>query len=562
MVIPASGADNWLTLNGKPLSFQAGNDNSTIGAVEYPPNMIRATQNAPDWLEIWIDGEKLETELYGRWYWRPRGFAGIYEISVIAPNHATQKAFIRVLPSRLTYDRWESMLEEIRDTSEDLLFQVQSPAFERGRIRSRREHTSALREYHLIKAIQPELSDIMARLRRNPRRSLSIQEAQMLLYHVPRFSAEVLPIPGPCQELPVQLSSKFLRTYMPLSWTVQEQVLTYDVYENQLLKHFLWRQLAPRLIQIKERAEAELARREQSRKYKQLQGWDDDETPRISGLQKVIQDCHVLLNQCNSWGSEIFLRNVSPMMAAQGPTQVLQKHPTYNRFYRLYLRFQKELAYSLDAERFLAKLALRKVSELYQFWAVFVMTRIAINILTRAKYSLLSTNGYFNVIEDSFQVDVVPGAKLEMSKGNIQVLIRYEPVYPQMDTIAYGLVSIAAKQRSPDMSIEIWEKGEPKGLLIFDAKYKTESDGTKYTYVEDDLTKMSDYLTKIRWKSSTSRQPQKRIVNSAYIIYPGEVIEHDPDYPETGALPIVPLTPQDKDVSRAILQIFKFTNLI
>ncbi len=118
---------------------------------------------------------------------------------------------------------------------------------------------------------------------------------------------------------------------------------------------------------------------------------------------------------------------------------------------------------------------------------------------------------------------------------------------------------LAAKQRSPDMSIEIWEKGEPVGVIIFDAKYRTESDGDKQTYVDDDLTKMSDYLTKIRWKSTNIHQLPKRIVSSAYIIYPGEVLEHNPQYPETGALPIVPLTPKDKEVSRAI---FKYSNLI
>lgn len=562
MDTPASGAESWLTLNGKPLSFQAGDDNSAVGAVEYPPNMLRVTPNAPDWLEVWVDGEKLETERYGLWYWRPRGFAGIYELTLKAPNYTPRIALVRVLPSRLSYERWEAMLEEIRDTSEDLLFQLQSPAFERARIRSRRERSSALREYQLIKAIQPELADIMARLRRNPRRSLSINEEQMLVHQVPRFSAEVQPVPGPVQVLPAHLSSGLLRSDLPLSWTIQEQTLTYDVYENRLLKHFLWRQLAPRLFQIQERAEAELARREQSSQYKRLQGWEDDETPRIEGLKRVIQDCHDLLNQCNAWGSETFLRHVSSLTLAQGPTQVLQKHPTYNRFYRLYLRFQKELAYSLDTERFLAKLAMRKVSELYQFWAVFVMTRASISLLTRAGYRLISSNGYFELNEDAFQLDVMPGARIELAKDDVRILIRYEPVYPQMNSVVQGLVSTAPRQRSPDMSIEIWEKEQPVGVIVFDAKYKTESDGIRQTYVEDDLTKMSDYLNKIRWKSPNAYQQPRRVVSSAYILYPGEVLEHDPNYPETGALPLVPLTPQSKEVSQAIRQIFKFANLI
>ena len=160
MDIPASGADSWLTINGQPLSFHSENDNLQVGAKEAERNVIRITNNAPDDLEIWIDDEQLETERYGSWYWRPKSFAGLYVINLVAPNRQTESTFVRVLPSRMSYERYEQMLGDIQAISEDLLFQLQSPASERLTPHKQSYSSSALREYKLIKAVYPELADV------------------------------------------------------------------------------------------------------------------------------------------------------------------------------------------------------------------------------------------------------------------------------------------------------------------------------------------------------------------------------------------------------------------
>jgi hypothetical protein len=560
MAIPASGADTWLTINGQPLGFQPGNDNLAAATLEFEDNELQVTAHAPRGIEIWIEGERLRSGYAGYWLWRPKAYAGLYEITIKTPSQETYTASVRVLPGQLSLERYEQMLDDISVISEDLLYQLHAPAYERAKVRSQQGHSSALREYQLIKAIQPSLADVMANIRRSPWRTLVGRTDAVLLHQVRRFSGEVQPVPGPMLAL-AGSASGILQSF-PQIWNVQESVLTYDTYENRLLKHFLWRQLQPRIYSIQEKAQAEIRRREQLRRFKLQQGWSENETRRINELQEVVDDCQVLMNQCIAWGSEVFLKDVRLLVHAQEPTQVLQKHPYYNRFYRIYLRYQRELGFDLNSERFVARLAMRKMSELYETWSMFVITNVVIKLLDRRGYKVISSSGFFGVDEDQFNVEVDRQARIELSNGLRRINLRYEPLYPPATSVTSGMVSNSPSQRTPDLSIEVWERNQPIAVIIFDAKYGTQRDGDSYSYYEDDLYKMSDYLQKICWKANDSRQryPHK-VVTSAYIVYPGTVIQHDPEQPETGALPLVPNAPDRIKALNAIKDILKNANL-
>src|SRR5437763_12965865 len=105
MAIPISGVDTWLTLNDRPLSFQADNENLDTQARETLDNLLRITGSAPDNLQIYVDEKLLETERYGRWLWKPDGYAGLYLLQVRAPGHLLQTR-VRVLPEKLSYARY------------------------------------------------------------------------------------------------------------------------------------------------------------------------------------------------------------------------------------------------------------------------------------------------------------------------------------------------------------------------------------------------------------------------------------------------------------------------
>ena len=553
MDIPVSGVDRWLCINGQPLSFHSDNDNLQVGAKESERNIIRITNHAPDDVEIWIDDELLETERYGSWYWRPKSYAGLYHFTAVIPGKLSEETFVRVLPSRLSYDRYQQMLDDIQAISEDLLFQLKSPSSERLTPQNRTYTSSALREYKLIKAMFPELADVMSHLRRNPHQQLAEQKQIVMIHQVKRFSSEVMPVPGPF--LPVAVSSVSMDV-IPQLWSVEDHILTHDTYENRLLKHFLWRQMLPRIITIQEKAKAEITKRKESQRIKHLQGWEDDEAEKIGELEGVSSDCHQLVQQCVTWGSETFLKDVHAVVQRHQPSQVLHKHPYYNRFYRIYLRFQKELGVNLDADRYVAELSIRKLSEIYETWSMFIVANAALVILTKVGYQIISSNGFFTVRDDLFQFEVDRTAAVELVKGNKRISIRYEPIYEPASRIVEGLVSKVQKQRTPDLSIELRENNQVRGVLIFDAKYKSEKVDGVQTYLDEDINKMREYRDTIAVKIKNDSR-LRPIVKTAYIVYPGEVLDHDEDYPDVGALPLFPKMELEKSrqVTKALRQV-------
>jgi hypothetical protein len=558
MDIPVSGADSWLTINGHSLSFHSEDDNLQVNAKESERNFIRITNQAPEDFEIWVDNEQLETERYGSWYWRPRSFAGLYRFTLVCHNRQTESTFVRVLPSRMSYERYEQMLGDIQSISEDLLFQLHSPSSERLSSQNQSYSSSALREYKLIKAVFPELADVVSHIRRNPHTQLTNHTQAEFIHQVKRFSSEVMPIPGPFIQLPVGVIAEEMTAVLPQLWMVEKHTLTHDNYENRLLKHFLWRQLLPRLISIQEKANSEIRKRRESQRIKRYQCWEDDEADKIQILEGVTSDCQNLIMRCIAWGSEIFLKDVQLVGQHQQPSQILQKHPYYNRFYRVFLRFQKELGVNLDADSYIAELSIRKLSEIYETWSVFIVTNAAMTILRKTGYQIISNNGFFTVQDDLFQFEVDRNAAVELLKGNRKIIIRYEPLYEPASKMIEGLVSRGQKQRTPDLSIELKEFNQIRCVLIFDAKYRTEKVGNAITFLDEDLNKMREYRDTIKLK--IKNDPRLRsIVRSAYILYPGDVLEHDPNYSDIGALPLFPKMDKNQSarVGKVLSQVLK-----
>ena len=486
MVIQASGVNSWLTINGKPLSFDIDNDNLQVGAKEAEKNFIRITNQAPNDLEVWIDNERLDTERYGFWYWRPKNYAGFYQIEAKTTVHQSETTYIRVLPSQMSQERYDYMLEDIQDISEDLLFQLHSPSSERLSPHKKSYSSSALREYKLIKAVYPELADVFSHIRRSPHSNLTTHSQAVLIHQVKRFSSEVIPIPGPFIKLKQRVDMQNAVTVLPQLWSVEEHTLTHDTSENRLLKHFLWRQLLPRLITIQEKAASEIKKRKESQRIKKFQGWEDDEDEKIKTLEEVSQDCQELTQKCIAWGSETFLTDVKFIGQHQQPSQVLQKHPYYHRFYRVFLKFQKELGINLDSNRYVADLSMRKLSEIYETWAIFIVANAAISILRKASYQVISSNGFFTVRDDLFQFEVDRNAAIELLNGEQKILIRYEPTYEPAAKVLEGVISKGRNQRTPDLSIELWEMNRVRSVLIFDAKYRNEKVGDEVTVISND----------------------------------------------------------------------------
>ncbi len=568
MAIPISGADTWLTLNGKPLSFQSDSENLDVQAHEMRDNILRITDLAPDDMQIYVDEKRLETERYGRWLWKADGYAGLYTLQVYVSDHEPQMARIRVLPEKLSYERYKLMLDNIGKIAIDLLFRLNSPAGEKAITQFREEEASALRNYELIQRIMIELADVLASIRRSPHRILREYSEQRLLHEVHQFSNITLPVTGSVLTLPKNVAERCRVDNLPAFWTIQQNKLTYDVHENRLLKQFIQHQLVAKLVIIQEKAQKEIKRREKERAIKRYKGWEDDETPLIEELQRVLVACQQMTERCIAWGSEPFLKAVSSFSASGKASQVLLKHPAYSRFYRLFLQFQQELRISLDTQQYLTTLTLRKMWDIYQIWSIFHLTKLIVDILTSAGYQVTSNSIFYEVEKDSFQIDVHKNVStVTLTKDDLKIEMKYEPLYPKPIGNMPGLISTDYGQLTPDMSMEIYNKGQLKSVLIFDAKYRYQEIDGSYYPKDEDLDKMRKYRDKIRYRTYDPRKPDQKphkVVSSAYILYPGMYLDHTSDEADIGALPLVPNMARDRlsEVEEAIKDILWFVKLL
>lgn len=571
MDTPASGVSRWLTLNGRPLAFGPEAENLDAAVQEYADNRFELRPGAPRDVAVWVDGQPLETAVYGRWLWRPGGFAGLYQVEVrVGP--ARYQTQVRVLPGNLSQARYEAMLRQIGHFSADLLFQLHSPARERVGPDEVERLLSPLRTYALARELMVELEAALAAIARAPHRALVSQTQPRRWHEVTTYSAALSPVPGPA--MAVAVGGGPVRPW-PAEWQEERHELSYDVYENRLLKHFLWRQLLPRLGNLADRADGEAALHRTDRAGKQKlsdlneyerKKWQwpiADLTRRIDELAAVAADCRQMQRRVMAWGSRPFLSGVSADRVRFAPTQVLQKHPAYSRFYRVLLRFQRDLRLGVNVESFLTTLALRKLSELYQMWAAVSLTKLLVDVLRDNDYVARSENGFFRVDEEQFHFQVNRGADIIMDRGGRQVRIRYEPYYPPAADVDEGLVTNRNYYREPDLAVELWEGDQAQRVLLFDPKYKTDvvdqSEGGPPPAGErgparGDVEKMSRYCSEIVWKGRGMLGRQMpRVVHCAYVLYPGERLEHDPQQ-EVGAIPMVPDEDERLEVARNVVE--------
>jgi hypothetical protein len=549
MATPTSGVNRWLTINSRPVSFDANTQNAALNILEYAENTIRITRDAPDRLALWIDGEKLQTARYGIWTWRPQDYAGLYHLEAQAPGSERYSTWIRVFPRKLTQRLYETMKNELSEIALDLLYRLDSPANERAEYMPRAQDTSPLHDYKQICGIIEELQDIMIRIRRDPHHTLREQSVQRDWQATARFPADALPLSGASIALPEPLAQKHGLRYLPASWRMQERRLTYDTYENRLLKQFLQKQLVAKLTLIERRARNEAQRVKAV--YARYHNKDDGRT--LAQLQAAIEACQQMKQRCVRWSSETFLQAVQAQSSAGKATQVLLKHPTYSRFYHLYLLFQKRLKTTREVKEPVNELALRRISELYEMWSVFTITRLAIEELLAAGYRMISNTTFYEIEKDYFQFQVRKNtASIVLRKDDLRVVFKYEPVYPNRVNSRYTSAVVATimgdNPLTPDLAIESYKGDIPQEILIFDAKYRRERSRSGLYYPKnEDIDTMYRYRDRIQYQRYVPGSPKgpyalERIVSSAWILYPGDQI-HTESGNSIGALPLKPGMP-------------------
>ena len=146
-----------------------------------------------------------------------------------------------------------------------------------------------------------DLEDAMSQITRTPHQALVRRSERRQWHELVEYSSNVIPVAGPAIALPFKEREIF--SAWPMEWQVEHSALTHDVYENRLLKHFLWRQLLPRLDELEKRAQAEIERRKISLSSAKRSGWDDTAEAERSQIVDLEQVAHCV-DRCSVWSSD------------------------------------------------------------------------------------------------------------------------------------------------------------------------------------------------------------------------------------------------------------------
>ncbi|GCE14590.1 DUF2357 domain-containing protein [Tengunoibacter tsumagoiensis] len=547
MATPPSGVNTWLTLNNRPLLFGPDEQNFDIQVGERKNAIFRVTKHAPEGLTIIVEDVELETERWGYWTWFPKDYAGLYEVRIQVPEQEGYRTRVRVFAEKIEQANYDVMQKELIAIAHDLFFQLRSLVTERVALAQNAEEASALNDYHKVRKLMDDFASILSAIRHDPHRVLKQQELQTGWQHLRTVDNNCQPVGHDMIRLSRRASP------IATTWRTSHPTLSYDMYENRLVKHFLSQLLPVKLESIRQRAESEVLLRRPVLLHKQKMGYNDalDEEKDIQALEQVVLWCEAMKQRCWHWRNEAFLKEVRSEVASSKATQLLLKHPSYRCFYQLYLNFQQQFQLSFDTQSYVTEIGLRKTSELYEIWSVFKLTEIVVRQLKEAGYRIIAGDLADQIDKNYFQFRVRKDrSNLILERANQRVEIKFEPVYPNTaSTRPQTIVSVIGNNRpqTPDMSIEVYQAGDSKPkVLVFDAKYSWErqKDGT-YRPAHKSLEKMAFYRQSIRYKTS-SKSARRRgdneieIVAISYALYPGHYVEGGD---AVGALALYPNMP-------------------
>jgi hypothetical protein len=286
---------------------------------------------------------------------------------------------------------------------------------------------------------------------------------------------------------------------------------TSDVYENRVVRSYVL-EVEQRLRRL-ERALAPRATGEEN---------GDSAHQACSERLKLLEAAHVECAAVNE--------AVGSIHEGIRVSMVMARRPAYRAVFKGLEDLRRSLSVRLDDPGIEAPL--ENLPWLYQVWTTLIVVFSLMEYAGSIRFEMTSCSMVEHQPDGVF-VRVLPRGSpvLElMSRGNGTRIL----VIPERSYYREGdLVSVSYLQR-PDLAIEIRPTDAPPSVLVFDAKYKldSEADGTLRPQPQDtDIKTMHAYSDAIRTRDHV------QVVKHAAILYPGAHFAYGASIEALPALP-------------------------
>jgi predicted component of viral defense system (DUF524 family) len=313
---------------------------------------------------------------------------------------------------------------------------------------------------------------------------------------------------------------------------------TVDVYENRLLKAFVW--------------EVDLRLRHLRTSIEKMNA---------GPLIEAVSQCLNTLTQARR--SARFLEDVGPHPGAARTTMVFIRRPDYHTAYSSYLAFHRSASVRLWDDHLSAPLD--NVPSLYETWGTLRVLQALSQFAAEHGFEVTLDRIFVHRPGELF-LRLLPDGKVAMKLEHPDLgSIRF---IPQRSYGTVGLLRSISFQQKPDVAIEVQRPDGETRILIFDPKYKLDSETLRGdTTSEDpapdaaseepsseagpgkpkkvDIDKMHAYRDSIR------DAQDHRIVSYAAILYPGQTVSYGP------GLAAIAARPSDVEFEDVTIEILK-----
>jgi hypothetical protein len=476
-----------------------------VGDKEFAPSMLTSG--------LIFDSQKLLANY--------RGWVPIQIVRTVDGESATTEIELACLPSKLTEDQYQVMVEEIDRVSRDLILDVVGARTDVGwRGRAVTTDFSRMEEHEAINALLDRIRPDIHRLRNEQVLRIKVERRR-----VPCWGHEDLD-----HRSIIDLAASGVDPHdpsnRPFLCNVRQRTLTSELHENRQIGAFL-RWLNMRLRFVVRMVEAQMEQLDEDRWWRDSARsdrksiWELEDAPKRKRMEAIVETCKELRRSIRKDLQDLpFLDGGTDTLDLR-PTSIFLRHPIYSRLYRAILGFLRSHGAIFDRADFETQARVKGTDKLYEYWVYLSMVRY---LQERAG---LPVEEYGELYERSAKVGSytlnIDRSYVTFSLGEDRTLrLYYTPLIFRKDEAAkrgdafyrFG----GGLPYSPDYLIEV-RQGELLEMgVILDAKYMKE--------VSRESRSLRKYLPAIRDAYSDDV-----FSRTLWIIYVGDAAEDDGEPP-------------------------------
>lgn len=478
----------------------------------------------------YIKREETEDNGVVAYSWTPLNFAGIFEpIFEIKTKEINPKKYTLSLDVLSKFDDGSNsknflyMLNSLRRKHLEI-FQLFNPSYIPKSV-GKFVPPTPLEQFKVLEANMKKLENIVYQISLNPNKKLIKETRRDNFYALDMVDPDVIydiaaqrgglirpsdsSIAPELQELLKDLNGI---KHLPETVPIYRTAVTFNVFENQLLKRFLT------LITICSKL---VEKRFEQEKSIGLEKWQ------LEQIDRHIKDCRDFHKKAQFMKRYSFLEGVSETDNIAYHTPVLQREANYMRFHEIFKEFTKMPFF--DSSEHLT-VPILDMPVLYEYWSVLQIIDILCNMDDWKKDQHFIEKNEFGYL---FRLREGENSLFELSNNEKHVFLFYQKWYK----------TYAGRGVKPDITLEMHINGKLSKILVLDPKYRSNLDADDPNNPESAINKMHVYKEAIRGNGG------EHIVEAAYAIYLGDSDIHNSKYDTKDNIGGMKLFPDEDDSS-------------